>query len=87
MNLKKWKDVDWELVQKRVFRYQRRIYEASKRGDKNVVKALQIRLISSIDSKLLAIEQATNNFNDVRVNINLEKKLKILQKLKLIKMK
>jgi len=87
MNLKKWKDVDWELVQKRVFRYQRRIYEASKRGDKNVVKALQIRLISSIDSKLLAIEQATNNFNDVRVNINLEKKLKILQKLKLIKTK
>ena len=87
MNLKRWKDVDWELVQKRVFRYQRRIYEASKRGDKNVVKALQIRLISSIDSKLLAIEQATNNFNDVRVNINLEKKLKILQKLKLIKTK
>jgi len=82
MNLKKWKDVDWELVQKRVFRYQRRIYEASKRGDKNVVKALQIRLISSIDSKLLAIEQATNNFNDVRVNINLEKKIKDSSKTK-----
>ena len=49
MNLQKWDDVNWELVQKRVFRYQRRIYEASKRGDKNVVKALQIRLISSID--------------------------------------
>jgi len=87
MNLQKWDDVNWELVQKRVFRYQRRIYEASKRGDKNVVKALQIRLISSIDSKLLAIEQATNNLNDVSVNLNSEKKLKILQRLKFTKTK
>jgi RNA-directed DNA polymerase len=82
MNLQKWDDVNWELVQKRVFRYQRRIYEASKRGDKNVVKALQIRLISSIDSKLLAIEQATNNLNDVSVNLNSEKKIKDSSKTK-----
>jgi RNA-directed DNA polymerase len=57
MSLKKWDNVDWRLVEKRVFRYQRRIYEASKRGENRIVKGLQKRIISSVDSKLLVVKQ------------------------------
>jgi RNA-directed DNA polymerase len=57
MSLKKWDNVDWPLVERRVFRYQRRIYEASKRGDTHVVKGLQKKIISSVDSKLLVVKQ------------------------------
>ena len=54
-----WNDVDWTIVQKRISRQQRRVYKASKAGNKTVVQALQRRIIGSLDAKLLAVRQLT----------------------------
>ena len=54
-----WNDVDWTLVQKRISRQQRRVYKASKDGNKAIVHALQRRIIGSLDAKLLAVRRVT----------------------------
>ena len=54
-----WNDVDRTLVQKRTSRQQKRVYKASKDGNKKVVQALQRRIIGSFDAKLLAVRQVT----------------------------
>lgn len=59
MNSLKWNSVKWPLVEQRVFRYQHRIYRASQKGNKNVVRNLQRKLITSLDSKLLAVRRVT----------------------------
>ena len=59
MNSLKWNSIKWPLVEERVFRYQRRIYRASQEGNLNVIRNLQQRLVTSLDSKLLAIRRVT----------------------------
>lgn len=59
MNSLKWNSVEWPLVEQRVFRYQLRIYRASLKGQENVVRNLQRKLITSLDSKLLAVRKVT----------------------------
>lgn len=54
-----WNDVNWTLVQKRNSRQQRRVYKASKDGNKKIVHALQRRIIGSLDAKLLAVRRVT----------------------------
>jgi hypothetical protein len=39
MNLIVWKDIDWQLVNSRIDRYQRRIYKASKENNERKVNA------------------------------------------------
>jgi RNA-directed DNA polymerase len=54
-----WNEVRWTQVRKRVSRIQHRIFKA-KRQDKNkLVTFLQIRLINSLDAKLLSVLQVT----------------------------
>lgn len=60
MNSLKWNSVEWPLVEKRVFRYQLRIYQASQEGNTNVIRNLQQRLFQSLDSKLLAVRKVTS---------------------------
>ena len=52
-----WKDIDWALVQARLFRQQRRVYKASMEGNRQKVHALQRRIILSLDAKLFAVKQ------------------------------
>jgi len=59
MSSLKWNSIEWPLVNERVFKYQRRIYRASQNGKQNVVRNLQQKLITSLDSKLLAVRQVT----------------------------
>jgi RNA-directed DNA polymerase len=59
MSSLKWNDVDWPLVEQRVFRYQQRIYRAGLKDKQNVINNLQRRLITSFDAKLLAVRQVT----------------------------
>lgn len=54
-----WETTSWPLVKKRIRRLQRRIYEASKNGDKRRMYFLQNLLINSKDAKLLAVLQVT----------------------------
>ena len=59
MSSLKWNEVDWPLVEQRVFRYQQRIYRAGLKDNQNVINNLQRRLITSYDAKLLAVRQVT----------------------------
>ncbi len=54
-----WNDINWTLVQKRISRQQRRVYKASKDGNKSIVHAIQKRIIDSLDAKLLAVRRIT----------------------------
>lgn len=50
-----WNTVNWTKVQKRVSRIQYRIFKAKKVGKKTLVHALQLRLVKSLDAKLLSV--------------------------------
>jgi RNA-directed DNA polymerase len=82
-----WNDVDWTIVQKRISRQQRRVYKASKAGNKTVVQALQRRIIGSLDAKLLAVRQLTTRniwCNNAGVEtISHNKKIELAYQLKL----
>ena len=82
-----WNNVDWTIVQKRTSRQQRRVYKASKAGNKTVVQALQRRIIGSLDAKLLAVRQVTNRnigHNNAGVKtISHNKKIELAYRLKL----
>ena len=85
-----WNDIDWTLVQKRISRQQRRVYKASMEGNKSKVHALQCRIISSLDAKLLAVRRVTTENkgrNTAGVDgvkaISHEKKIELAYRLKL----
>jgi RNA-directed DNA polymerase len=90
MSSLKWNSVEWPRVEQRVFRYQSRIYRASLEGKRNVVKYLQQRLITSLDSKLLAVRKVTTENKgrntagvDKKLYDSPEKKIKLAKSLKL----
>ena len=58
-NVLAWKDVEWTKVHKRVRRYQNRIFKASAMGNQDLVHKLQLRLINSLDAKLVSVESVT----------------------------
>lgn len=74
MNLIVWKDIDWQLVNSRIDRYQRRIYKASKENNEKKVKFLQKKLINSLDSRLLAVRRITTE-NKGRSTAGIDNKL------------
>lgn len=84
-----WNDVNWKLVSKRVSRQQKRVYKASmevKHGKQSKAKvhALQRRIISSLDARLLAVKHVTTE-NNGRNTPGVNKKLTIshVEKMKL----
>jgi RNA-directed DNA polymerase len=74
MNLLEWNSIKWPEVENRVFRYQTRIYRASKNGNQKLVKHLQKRLLNSLDSKLLSVRQVTTE-NKGRKSAGVDKKV------------
>jgi len=54
-----WNKIRWTEVRKRVLRIQHRIFTAKRKGNQKAVKGLQIRLINSLDAKLLSVLQVT----------------------------
>lgn len=54
-----WKDIEWGLVNSRIYKLQRRIYEASLINNKSKVMFIQKLLINSLDAKLLAVRRVT----------------------------
>ena len=59
--LSKWKTIDWQTVEKHVFRLQMRIAKATEEGKHGRVKALQWILSRSYYAKLLAIKRVSQN--------------------------
>lgn len=85
-----WNTVNWAQTRKRVSRMQHRIFKAKRNGLKSKVIGLQIRLIKSIDARLLSVLQVTT-YNrgsqtagvDKQIVTNAETKLKMAIGLKL----
>ena len=57
----KWSDVDWNLVERKVYKLQKRIYKTSKNGDVKKVRQLQKTLMRSWSAKLLAVRRVTQD--------------------------
>ena len=54
-----WKNTDWQKLERRVFKLQKRIYAASRRGDVKSVRKLQKTLIRSWSNRALAVRRVT----------------------------
>jgi RNA-directed DNA polymerase len=56
-----WKDIPWRKVERVVFKLQKRIFQASQRGDVRAVRKLQKTLINSWSAKVLAVRRVTQD--------------------------
>lgn len=56
-----WKDIDWRKLERSVFKLQKRIYQASSRGDVKLVRKLQKLLISSRSARALSVRRVTQD--------------------------
>jgi RNA-directed DNA polymerase len=56
-----WNKLDWKRIQARVFKLQKRIYQAERRADVKTVRKLQRLLIKSWSAKLLAVRRITQD--------------------------
>jgi len=56
-----WNTIPWKKIQRNVFKLQKRIYQASRRGDIGTVRTLQRLLMRSWSAKLLAVRRVTQD--------------------------
>ncbi|HEV8637451.1 MAG TPA: reverse transcriptase N-terminal domain-containing protein [Chloroflexota bacterium] len=56
-----WKTLPWRAIERRVFKLQKRIYRASRRGDARTVHRLQRLLMRSWAAKCLAVRKVTQD--------------------------
>lgn len=56
-----WKTIPWPTLQRNVFKLQKRIYQASQRGDTPTVHKLQRLLLSSQSARMLATRRVTQD--------------------------
>ena len=90
MSINAWEDINWTLVESRIFRLQLRIFKASQNQQKDKVRYLQKRILKSIDAKVLSVRQVaqTNRGKrsagvDHKRFLTSEQKLNLAQNLKL----
>jgi RNA-directed DNA polymerase len=55
----RWNKINWRKLERGVFKLQKRIFQASNRGDVKLVRRLQKLLISSWTARLLAVRRVT----------------------------
>jgi RNA-directed DNA polymerase len=81
-----WKEIAWKKIDRNVFKLQKRIYRASRRGDVRTVRKLQRLLIKSQSAKLLAVRRvAQDNQGKRTAGVDGLKSLPPQQRLKLAK--
>src|SRR2546430_12806682 len=56
-----WNDLPWRQFERQVFKLQKRIYRASRRGDMKTVHKLQRLLMNSWSAKCLAVRRVTQD--------------------------
>jgi RNA-directed DNA polymerase len=56
-----WRDIDWKKVERHVFRLQKRIDRAKRRGDVATVRGLQKLLLKSWSARVLAVRRVTQD--------------------------
>ena len=54
-----WRDINWQKLERIIFKLQKRIYKASNRGDVKLVRRLQKLLIKSRAARALAVRRVT----------------------------
>jgi RNA-directed DNA polymerase len=54
-----WEDLPWQEIERAIFKLQKRIYQASQRGDTKTVRKLQRLLMKSWSAKCLAVRKVT----------------------------
>ncbi len=57
----KWSDIPWRKLERNVYKLQKRIFKASRRGDVKLVRRLQQLLIKSWAAKCLAVRRVTQD--------------------------
>ena len=57
----RWNEVDWRKLERRVFKLQKRIYQASNRDDVKLVRRLQKLLMNSWSAKTSAVRRVTQD--------------------------
>lgn len=81
-----WNTIPWQKLERRVFKLQKRIYQASSRGDVKKVHKLQRLLIKSWSAKTLAVRRVTqDNQGKKTAGVDGIKSLSPVQRLKLVK--
>ena len=79
-----WETINWAKIQRTVFKLQKRIYQASERGDIKAVRKLQRLLTNSWHSKVLAVRKVTqDNQGKNTAGVDGVKRLRNSQKVKL----
>ena len=56
-----WSDINWRKLERGVHKLQKRIFQASNRGNVKLVRRLQKLLISSKSARLLAVRRVTQD--------------------------
>ncbi|MCP4933625.1 MAG: group II intron reverse transcriptase/maturase, partial [bacterium] len=56
-----WQELPWRKIERAVFKLQKRIYQASQRGDTKAIHKLQRLLISSWSARCLAVRRVTQD--------------------------
>ncbi|MBD2528010.1 reverse transcriptase N-terminal domain-containing protein [Nostoc sp. FACHB-133] len=56
-----WRNIPWKKLERRVFKLQKRIYQASNRGDVKVVHKIQKTLLRSWSAKCIAVRKVTQD--------------------------
>lgn len=57
--MREWRTINWARIERRVFKLQKRIYQATRNGEKRIAKSLQRILSKSYYAKLLAVRQVS----------------------------
>jgi RNA-directed DNA polymerase len=85
-----WKDIPWRDVERKVFKLQKRTYQASRHGNKVAVRKLQKLLLSSWQAKCLAVRKVTQDNKgkktagvDGKVALSQRQRMRLVQTLKL----
>ena len=56
-----WRHINWRKLERRVYKLQKRIYQASQRGDVKAVRRLQKTLMKSWSARCLAVRRVTQD--------------------------
>ena len=81
-----WKDLPWSKIEREVYKLQKRIYQASSRGDTQAVHRLQRLLTKSWSAKCLAVRRVTQDNQGKRAaGVDGVKSLTPTQRLDLVK--
>lgn len=80
-----WHSINWRKLERRVYKLQKRIYQASQRGDLKTVRKLQKLLLKSWSAKALAVRRVTqDNTGKKTAGVDGVKSLSPKQRLKLV---